>query len=81
MESVPFVGEYMVDALLAIFPNQAGDVVTTAVRESLVQSKEIERIIEAAKNAGVTEAELRDFATQGGASEEQITRALSQPSN
>ncbi|MFC3094797.1 hypothetical protein [Alteromonas sediminis] len=81
MKSVPFVGEYMVDALLAIFPNEAEDVVTTAVRESLVHNNQIERIIEAAQNAGVTEADLTQFALQAGATDEQIAKALVHKNN
>lgn len=76
MNAVPLVGEYMVDALLAVFPNKAEEVVTTAVRESLIQNSEIESIINTAQNAGLTNGELRSYAMKGGATESQISKAL-----
>ena len=76
--AVPFVGEYMVDALLAVFPGKAEKVVTTAVRESSADKEHVRRILETARNAGVNDADLIEFAKKAGASEEQIAQVTDQ---
>ncbi|WP_416307120.1 hypothetical protein [Neptunicella sp. SCSIO 80796] len=74
--AVPFVGEYIVDALLVAFPNDAEEVVTTAVRESSAQRSQVIKIIETARNAGISDKALTRYATEGGASAEEIAQVI-----
>ena len=74
--AVPLVGEYVVEALLAAFPNNAEQVITTAVRESGAQREQVKRIIETAQNSGVALDQLEIYATNGGATAEEFAQAL-----
>mgnify|MGYP003633298075 FL=1 len=78
IEAVPLVGEYVVEALLAIFPNDAESVVSTAVRESASERANVKRIIETAQNFGLDEESIYKYAKEGGATDEEITAALSE---
>jgi lipoate synthase len=78
ISAVPLVGEYVVEALLAVFPNDAETVITTAVRESGIQRESVRRIIETAKNFGLEQSSIYEYAIKGGATEEEITLALSE---
>lgn len=70
--AVPLVGEYVVDALLAAFPDEAEQVVTTALRESSSEQDSVRRILVTAINAGITPEDLKQYAKNAGATEEQI---------
>ena len=76
IKHVPLVGEYIVDALLAVFPNRAEEVVSVAVRESSLQREQIQRIISTALDAGVNVDDVTKFATLGGATPEEITAGV-----
>jgi alkylhydroperoxidase/carboxymuconolactone decarboxylase family protein YurZ len=76
--AVPLVGEYVVEALLAVFPNDAESVVSTAVRESGAQRENVKRIIETAQNFGLDEDSIYKYAKEGGATDEEITAALTE---
>jgi hypothetical protein len=72
LNAVPFVGEYVVDALLAVFPNEAEMVVETAVRESSQQREQIMRILNTAQHAGVPHDKLEQYALSAGLSEDDL---------
>ncbi|MCF2950505.1 hypothetical protein L0668_20540 [Paraglaciecola aquimarina] len=74
--AVPLVGEYAVEALLAIFPNDAEIVITTAVQESKAQQENLDKIIQAGKNSGVSSEDLGKYAINGGATTEEISQIL-----
>ena len=76
LNAVPFVGEYVVDALLAVFPNEAQTVVETAVRESSQQREQVIRILSTAQHAGVTHDKLKEYAMSAGLSEEDFDSAV-----
>jgi len=76
LNAVPFVGEYVVDALLAVFPNEAETVVETAVRESSQQREQIMRILNTAQHAGVSHDKLKEYALSAGLNETDINTAL-----
>jgi hypothetical protein len=73
---VPLVGEYIVDALLAVFPSKAEEVVSVAVRESSLQREQIQRIISTALDAGVNVDDVTKFAAMGGATADEITAGV-----
>ena len=77
LNAVPFVGEYVVDALLAVFPNEAQTVVETAVRESSHQREQVIRILSTAQHAGVSQDKLKEYAMSAGLSEEDFNSAVS----
>ena len=58
LNAVPFVGEYVVDMLLAVFPNEA-ETVVNAVRESAQQREQVMRILNTAQHAGVSQDKQR----------------------
>ncbi len=76
LNAVPFVGEYVVDALLAVFPNEVETVVETAVRESAQQREQIMRILNTAQHAGVSQDKLKEYAMSAGLSEDDVNSAL-----
>ena len=76
LNAVPFVGEYVVDALLAVFPNEAEAVVSTAVRESSQQREQIKRILNTAQHAGVSHEKLKEYALSAGLSEADVNAVL-----
>ena len=76
LNAVPFVGEYVVDALLAVFPNEAEMVVETAVRESSQQREQVMRILNTAQHAGVPQEKLEQYALSAGLSEDDLKIAL-----
>ncbi|MAI36783.1 hypothetical protein [Alteromonas sp.] len=76
LNAVPFVGEYVVDALLAVFPNKAEKVVETAVRESSQQREQIMRILNTANNSDVSQIKLKEYALSAGLSESDFTAAV-----
>ena len=76
LNAVPFVGEYVVDALLAVFPNDAKTVVETAVRESSQQREQVIRILATAQHAGVQDDKLKEYTMAAGLSEEDFNSAI-----
>ena len=72
MNTVPYVGEYVVDALLAVFPAQADEVVTTALRESKATKEQAMRILETAQSYGVSDEKLTEYGQSVGLSQEDI---------
>ena len=76
LNAVPFVGEYVVDALLAVFPNEAETVVETAVRESSQQREQVLRILNTAQNAGVSGDKLKAYGISAGLTENDVQTAL-----
>lgn len=76
LNAVPFVGEYVVDALLAIFPNQAKTVVETAVRESSQQREQVMRILTTAQNAGVQTDKLKEYSLAAGMTADEFDTAF-----
>ncbi|MDU0352642.1 hypothetical protein RS130_00785 [Paraglaciecola aquimarina] len=74
--AVPFVGQYAVEALLAIFPNDAEQLISAAVRESKAQSEDTSKIIQTAKNSGVSLENIQTYAVSGGATTEEVALAL-----
>ena len=76
LNAVPFVGEYVVDALLAVFPSEAETVVETAVRESARQREQVMRILNTAQHAGVSQDKLKEYAMSAGLSEDDFNSAL-----
>jgi hypothetical protein len=76
LNAVPFVGEYVVDALLAIFPNDAEMVVETAVRESSTQREQVIRILNTAHHAGVNDVKLKEYALSAGMTETEFASAI-----
>lgn len=75
LNAVPFVGEYVVDALLAVFPSEAETVVETAVRESARQREQVMRILNTAQHAGVSQDKLKEYAMSAGLSEDDFDSA------
>lgn len=78
VSAMPIVGEYVVDALLAAFPDEAEQVVTTAIRESGNEQDSIRRILQTAMNAGISPKDLTTYATNAGATKEQLAFLASQ---
>ncbi len=76
LNAVAFVGEYVVDALLAVFPNKAEKVVETAVRESSQQREHVMRILNTANNSGVSKIKLKEYAQSAGLSESDFASAV-----
>ena len=76
LNAVPFVGEYVVDALLAIFPNEAQTVVETAVRETSQQHQQVNRILATAQNAGIEDYKLKEYALAAGLTEDEFNAAI-----
>lgn len=76
LDAVPFVGEYVVDALLTLFPGQAEAVVSTAVKQKSLNKVQMTRILESAKNNGMADEEIRRIALANGVDEAEITAAL-----
>ncbi|XOV80537.1 MAG: hypothetical protein ACFHVJ_06190 [Aestuariibacter sp.] len=81
--AVPFVGEYIVDAMLAVFheEKEQGDVLTTAFRQSSDESEYIKKIIASAKNAGMGDEAITQYAVNAGAKPEDVVRLLKETEN
>lgn len=76
LKGVPLAAEYVVDSLLAIFPGQAESVVSAAVKQSMDQNGQVEKIIESGKTSGLTDEELTKYALLGGATSKQVAAIL-----
>lgn len=76
--AVPFVGEYIVDAILAVFHDEEeqGRVLTTAFRQSSDQSEYVKKIISSAKNAGMENEAITQYALEAGAKPDEIAKIL-----
>lgn len=81
--AVPFVGEYIVDAMLAVFHDEKeqGDVLTTAFRQSSEESEYIKKIIASAQNAGMGDEAITQYAVNAGAKPEDVAKLLKEMKN
>lgn len=75
--AVPFVGEYIVDSMLAVFQSEdeQAQVVTAAVKESK-HNEYLAKIVASARNAGMDEDAITEYALEAGAKPEEIARLM-----
>ena len=81
LQYVPYVGEYVVDALLAVFPEKAEEVVEVSVREVRAETAQVEKVISAALNAGIDAEVVSQSAIKGGATTDEVMAAITKQSN
>lgn len=81
IREVPLVGKYVVDALLAIFPDdqeQTESMILISVEELAQYPDSFNRLVELAHERGVSAEQVSMHATKGGLDEESVALALNQ---
>lgn len=78
LSEVPYLGNYVVDALLAIFPQQpqSAALILVALEELAQQPDAISRLLELAKTRNLSEASAVSAIERGGLSESDATSAV-----
>lgn len=61
--SIPFLTDYLLEALIAIYPDQTDDIIRIALENNSAGEKELEGIIYAARNTGMNDERINEVAS------------------